>query len=185
MSLRIQDPSSRKSFGITWPILLHISLETCPYMIAYCCSFYLASSGKLSQAWVKTISARASRGNIAELWQDHKWSVHTSHGNTWASRMSDFAFVTLGFELLDWFSLKKYLFSKIALLSRPPFTGVPNGPGRKVPQRVFLECFWALASKNAWALLGIPNAKAFFRALFGALRARRPKALQKHCLGTF
>ena len=30
---------------------------------------------------------------------------------------------------------------------RPPFTGVPRGPGRKVPDRALFECFWAPASE--------------------------------------
>ena len=29
---------------------------------------------------------------------------------------------------------------------RRKFRGLPTGPGRKVPQRVFLECFWAPGS---------------------------------------
>ena len=32
------------------------------------------------------------------------------------------------------------------LRSRPPFTGVVRGPGRKVPHGVLLECFWAPGS---------------------------------------
>ena len=33
------------------------------------------------------------------------------------------------------------------LRSRPPFTGVPGGPGRKVPHTVLFECFWAPGSE--------------------------------------
>ena len=41
---------------------------------------------------------------------------------------------------------------RFALRSRPPSTGLPRGPGRKVPQRVLLEWFWAPGSEHFRAL---------------------------------
>ena len=41
------------------------------------------------------------------------------------------------------YTLDKESFCPISLPSRRPFTGVPRGPGPKVPQRVLLERFWS------------------------------------------
>ena len=74
--------------------------------------------------------------------------------------------------------------------SRPPFTGVPRTPGLKVPNGVFFEWFWAIASECPkkcflsvfwpfWAL------KALKKTLLGALRGNRAKSLKKHSVGHF
>ena len=74
-----------------------------------------------------------------------------------------------------------------ALRSRPPFTGVPRGPRRKLPHRVLFDCFCAPGSEcptecflivfwRFWAQKAPKNTQ---KALFGALRARCSKALKK------
>ena len=60
----------------------------------------------------------------------------------------------------------------LSLRSLPPFTGVPRGPGLKVPHGVLFEQFWAPASECP---------KEWFLAFFGG--QKRQKALKKHSLG--
>ena len=67
------------------------------------------------------------------------------------------------------------------LRSRRPFTGMPMGPRPKVPQRVLLASFWPSGSECPKSA---PTQKTL-GALFRALQARWPKALQKHSLGHF
>ena len=66
--------------------------------------------------------------------------------------------------------------STVALRSRPPCTGVPRGPGRKVLHGVLFECFWAPASEC--------NTECFLSALWRFLSPKTcQKALKKHSLG--
>ena len=99
-------------------------------------------------------------------------------GHPWQLRLK-----TVGEHLSD----KKH-FVVVALRPRPPFTGVPKGPGRKVARGVRFECSWAPGSKcpkecfltDFWHSWGCTQ-----KSLSGALRARCPKALKKHSAGHF
>ena len=79
------------------------------------------------------------------------------------------------------------------LRSLPPFTGVPRGPGLKVPHGVLFGQFWAPASKcpkecflsGFWHFWAQETPKSTQKALFGALRGRCPKSLKKHSVGHF
>ena len=75
------------------------------------------------------------------------------------------------------------------LRSRPLFRGVLRGPGRKVLPEVLFERFWAPGSEcpkecflsafcHFW---GSTRARSTQKTLFGALGAKCPKELKKHC----
>ena len=65
----------------------------------------------------------------------------------------------------------RFPYRYLALRSLPPFTGVLQGPGLKVPHGVFFR-----PKKTP---------KSTQKALFGALRGRCPKLLKKHSVGHF
>ena len=70
-----------------------------------------------------------------------------------------------------------------ALWSRPPFTGVPEGPGLKVPHGALFEWFWGNCLRVPQRVLfecfggTFGPKKHSKKALFGALWGRCPKAL--------
>ena len=67
----------------------------------------------------------------------------------------------------------RFSLPQLDLRSRPPFTGVPRRPGRKVPHGVLFECFWAPGSECP---------KKCFLSVFGHLSGL--KSFKKHSKNT-
>ena len=80
---------------------------------------------------------------------------------------------------------------QLALRSRPPFTGVLRGPGRKVPPGVLFERFWATGCEYPQKVLfecflaffSPKNAKKHSKSTLWGTRRQVPKNTQKALRG--